>query len=110
MKAQYSIQSLCENLDVSPSGYYDWQQRRAFPGSRALEDQALARQIATLHAQSRQTYGSPRLVESLRQKGRRHGRNRVARLMKGMGLAGRQKGRYRVHARTQQRRAIDRGV
>ena len=34
--------------------------------------------------------------KELRKQGRRHGRNRVARLMKQEGLCGRQKGRYRV--------------
>ena len=35
-------------------------------------------------------------MDELRKKGRRHGRNRIARLMKQEGLCGRQKGRYRV--------------
>jgi putative transposase len=45
---------------------------------------------------SRKTYGVPRVEKELRKKGRCHGRNRVARLMKEKGLRGRQKGRYRV--------------
>jgi transposase InsO family protein len=96
MKTHHSIQSLCENLDVSPSGYYDWQKRRNCPGPRSLENQTLAQDIHEIHAQSRQTYGSPRLVGELRKQGRRHGRNRVARLMREQGLHGRQKRRYRV--------------
>jgi len=96
MKAQYAIRTLCENLGVSLSGYYDWRRRRDCPGPRALENQVLLEEIVALHSKSRQTYGSPRLVAALRQKGRRHGRNRVARLMKEKGLCGRQKGRHRV--------------
>ena len=96
MKSDYSILCLCRHLEVSPSGYYDWQKRRACPGPRAVQNQALAQAIGTIHAQSRQTYGSPRILEALRQQGRRHGRNRIARLMKQGGLCGRQKGRYRV--------------
>jgi len=96
MKGDYSILALCSNLEVSPSGYYDWLNRRTCPGPRAVENQALAKAIDTLHVQSRQTYGSPRLVQELRKEGRRHGRNRIARLMKQAGLFGRQKGRYRV--------------
>ena len=96
MKGDYSILALCSNLAVSPSGYYDWLNRRTCPGPRAVENQALAKAIDTLHVQSRQTYGSPRLVQELRKEGRRHGRNRIARLMKQAGLCGRQKGRYRV--------------
>jgi putative transposase len=96
MKSHYSIHLLCANLDVSPSGYYEWLKRRDCPGPRDLENQFLATRITQIHSQSRQTYGSPRLVEELRKEGRRHGRNRVARLMKQAGLNGRQKGRYRV--------------
>ena len=96
MKDQHSILALCQELDVSPSGYYDWHQRQTSPGPRALENRTLATRIKQLHQQSRQTYGSPRLVMELRKTGARHGRNRVARLMKQEGLCGRQKGRYRV--------------
>jgi transposase InsO family protein len=96
MKGDYSILALCSNLEVSPSGYYDWLNRRTCPGRRAMENQALAKAIDTLHAQSRQTYGSPRMVQALRKEGRHHGRNRIARLMKQAGLCGRKKGRYRV--------------
>ena len=96
MSLDHAISMLCENLEVSPSGYYDWLHRQSSPGPRALEDQTLVQDIALIHASSRQTYGSPRVVAALRAQGRRHGRNRVARLMQGMGLRGRQKGRYRV--------------
>jgi len=96
MKSDHAILLLCANLDVSPSGYYDWQRRRRTPGPRALQNQTLVRQIAGIHIQSRQTYGSPRIVEALRKQGARHGRNRIARLMREAGLCGRQKGRYRV--------------
>ena len=96
MKGDYSILALCRHLEVSPSGYYDWLNRRTCPSPRAVENQALAKAIDTLHARSHQTYGSPRIVQELRKEGRRHGRNRIARLMKQGGLCGRPKGRYRV--------------
>ena len=96
MKTEFSLLSLCENLEVSPSGYYDWLNRRSRPGPRELEDQVLAKKIKELHAQSRQTYGSPRLRHELVKKGHRHGRSRIARIMRQEGLCGRQKGRYRV--------------
>src|SRR5438034_1084097 len=96
MKTEHPILSLCLHLEVSPSGYYAWQKRRVCPGPRALQNQALAQEIDQIHAQSRQTYGSPRIEKELRKKGRCHGRNRVARLMKAKGLCARQKGRYRV--------------
>ena len=96
MKTEHPIRALCLYLKASPSGFYDWEQRQLQPSARALENQALAGEIQSIHRQSRQTYGSPRIVQDLRRKGRRHGRGRVGRLMKEQGLCGRQKGRYRV--------------
>jgi hypothetical protein len=66
MKNDFSILSLCEHLEVSPSGYYDWQKRRACPGPRALEDQILATTIEQIFLQSQRTYGSPRIMMLLR--------------------------------------------
>lgn len=96
MKTEYSILSLCDNLEVSTSGYYDWLKRQSFPSPRALQNQDLGKEIQRIHAQSRQTYGSPRIQMELLKDGRRHGRNRIARLMKEDSLWGRQKGRHRV--------------
>ena len=96
MKNEHPIRTLCLYLEVSPSGFYDWEQRQVQPCARLVEDQGLAHEIKSIHAHSRETYGSPRIVRELRKKGRRHGRNRVGRLMKKDGLCGRQKGRYRV--------------
>ena len=96
MKNDFSILSLCRTLDVSTSGYYDWHQRQACPGPRALENQTLAREIGLIHTRSRQTYGSPRVMRELRKKGSRHGRHRISRLMKQKGLCGRRKGRHRL--------------
>lgn len=96
MKPDHALLLLCANLEVSPSGYYDWQKRRTTPSPRALQNQTLTKQIEGIHRQSRNTYGSPRIAAVLRKQGARYGRNRVARLMREAGLCGRQKGRYRI--------------
>jgi len=96
MKSEYSIRALCGNLNLSPSGYYDWKKRQVCPSPRASQDQILKKQIEKIHAKSRQTYGSPRIQTALLKEGHRHGRNRIARLMQEEGLYGRQKRRYRV--------------
>jgi transposase InsO family protein len=96
MKTDHPILTLCLHLAVSPSGYYAWQKRQVCPGVRAVQDRELVQEIDRIHARSRETYGSPRVEKELRKKGRCHGRNRIARLMKQEGLRGRQRGRYRV--------------
>ena len=75
MKNEHAVLRLCQELEVSASGYYDWQFRRSCPGLRAAQDQTLKQENTT----SRNTYGSPRIVMELRKSGARHGRNRVAR-------------------------------
>jgi len=96
MKDEHAVLRLCQELEVSASGYYDWQFRRSCPGLRAAQDQTLKQEIQSIHTTSRNTYGSPRIVMELRKSGARHGRNRVARLMRQEGMCGRQKARYRV--------------
>lgn len=96
MKEEHPVQTLCQTLNVSESGYYDWRQRQKQPGPRALADQALLEELQELHARSRQTYGSPRLQAALRHQGRRHGKRRIRRLMRRAGLSGRQQRRFRV--------------
>jgi transposase InsO family protein len=83
-------------LEASASGYYDWCNRQAHPGPRALENALLLEQIIRIHSGSRQTYGSPRIQRELSKAGRSHGRQRIARLMRRKGLCGRVKGRFRV--------------
>ena len=94
MSGDYHLPVLCTTLGASRSGYYAWRQRRASP--RARRDDQLAVRIARLHARSRGTYGSPRIVRDLREEGQHVGHNRVARLMRTAGLWGRQRRRYRV--------------
>lgn len=96
MKTQHPIRSLCQALEVSPSGYYDWFNRQAHPGPRAQANARLAQQILQIHRKSRKTYGSPRIQRELSQAGHSHGRHRIARLMRQQGLCGRAKGRFRV--------------
>lgn len=96
MKAEHRILQLCRTFEVSPSGYYDWSGRREHPCQRRQLDQQLRDQISRIHAQSRDTYGSPRIQVKLREAGQRHGRNRIGRLMREQNLWGRQKKRYRV--------------
>ena len=95
----YRTATMCRVLGVSSSGYYAW--RRRAPCARSCADRALTKRIQAIHERSRGTYGVPRVHAELEAEGVRVGRKRVARLMRGAGLAGvsRRKG-----ARTTQRR------
>jgi putative transposase len=93
MSGQYKVAWLCEALLVSRSGYYAWLRRPQQPGLRATENARLQAQVRAAFAQSRNTYGSPRLAQALGCPGRR---NRIARLMHQAGLWARQRSKYRV--------------
>ena len=96
MKTEHPVSTLCQALQVSASGYYDWQQRKTSPSARALEDRKLRADITRIHKESRKTYGAPRIQMDLRAQGQYHGRNRIGRLMRQEGIYGRQQKRYRV--------------
>jgi putative transposase len=91
--AGFPVSAMCEVLGVSRGGYYAWVARPE--SARAAEDRALAAEIRASHEASRGRYGSPRVHAELRAHGRRVGRKRVARLMRGMGLSARRKRRFR---------------
>ncbi len=76
----YALTRCCRALGVTPQGYYAWKGR---PKSRrVLEDEWLSAQIRILHAESRETYGSPRILDDLKDQGIGCGKKRVERLMK----------------------------
>jgi putative transposase len=96
MSSEHSIRDLCRFLEVSPSGYYGWCQRQAKPSPRTLENNSLKGQISSIYKESHQTYGSPRIRQELIKQGCSHGRNRIARLMRELGLAGRERSRFGI--------------
>jgi putative transposase len=76
----YPIVRLCEVLEVSASGYYDWRDRPE--STRTKENRKLVTKITLFHRASRAIYGSPRIHKDLLESGEAVGINRVARLMK----------------------------
>ncbi len=82
----YPVAAMCRVLGVSPSGYYAWRKRGSC--RRAQRDRELLEMIRRVHAESRGTYGAPRVHAELRVQGVRVGRKRVAWLMRRDGLAG----------------------
>lgn len=81
---RFPIRLMCRALAVSAAGYYAWTARPA--STRTVANRRLVNDIRVLHAQSRRTYGSPRITHDLRESGQRVSENRVARLMREHGL------------------------
>ena len=82
----FPVAAMARVLGVSTAGYYAWADRQ--PSARAVADAALLKRIRTVHLGSRKTYGAPRVHAELRGLGERHGRKRIARLMREAGLVG----------------------
>ena len=93
----YRTATMCRVLGVSSSGYYAWRGARL----PACADRALTKRIQAIHERSRGN-GVPRVhVRELEAEGVRGGPLdlRVARLMRGAGLAGVEESRARERAR-----------
>jgi putative transposase len=85
-QAIFPVAVMARVLGVSASGFHAWRCRP--PSAHAIRDTALLKQIRTVHASSRQTYGAPRVQAALKAGGEKHGRKRIARLMRAAGLVG----------------------
>jgi transposase InsO family protein len=83
-KANHRIGPMCRLLEVTRQGYYAWRNRA--PSTRVADDEALSAVIREVFDESRQSYGSPRVLAALRTRGLRVSKRRVERAMRGMGL------------------------
>ncbi len=75
----FNIGKMCRVFRVSRSGYYAWLDNSL--SVRANENQKLTGQILKVYADSKNTYGSPRIAKELNREGIKVSRPRVARLM-----------------------------
>jgi transposase InsO family protein len=80
LKRDYPIIRLCEVLDVSTSGYYDWNDRPL--SQRDKDNRRLTTKLHCFHKASFDIYGSPNLHKDLVEDGEQVSINRVARLMR----------------------------
>jgi putative transposase len=90
----WSVLEMCRVLKVSRSGYYRWLKRK--PSRRALDNQRLDAEIREIYDGSKGRYGSPKITRELRDRGRKVGKNRVARRMRKAGLRSKVRRKYRV--------------
>jgi len=79
-RKEYKIVRLCEVLEVSRSGFYDWVYRPE--SNRSIENRRLTGKIKQSHCESNEIYGSPKIHKDLVYEGESCSVNRVARLMK----------------------------
>jgi putative transposase len=91
---EYPIRMMARLLKVSHSGYYGW--RKHSESARSQQNRRLIDLIKEIYQESDGTYGSPRMLIELRDRGQLISMNRVARLMRTARIRGSIKKRYRV--------------
>jgi transposase InsO family protein len=91
--AGHNVAKACGLLEVSKSAYYE--RRNGVPSNREVTDAELLVTIKEIHAESKGTYGAPRIHKELLHRHIACGKRRVTRLMRQAGLEGRCKKRWR---------------
>jgi len=85
-RSSFPVKKMCHVFHISPSGYYRW--RKAPLSNRMAQNEALKNRIRELFYQHKGMVGSPIITADLREDPAfsNVSRNRVARLMREMGL------------------------
>lgn len=92
-RTEFEFEIMLRMLEVSKSGFYDWQGR--LPSARDKANQELTEAITKIHISSKARYGAPRVHAEFRTQGKRISRKRVARLMKSRGLRGKTRRKFK---------------
>lgn len=90
---QRNVKRACELLQVSRAAYYA--DRANGPSQREQDDAELTDAIEEVHRESKGRYGAPRIHAALHRAGRRHGKKRIARLMRAASIRGRTPKRWK---------------
>jgi transposase InsO family protein len=90
----FTVEKMAKILGVSRSGYYRFSKGKM--SLREQENTRLLKEIESIHIQSRQLYGSPRIHAELKEKGILCSRPRVARLMMAAGIRAKMPKQFKV--------------
>jgi transposase InsO family protein len=95
---------MCKALNVSPSGFYAWRSRPV--SAREMANRELVKKIEAVYYDSYETYGSPRVYHELKSQDVACSENRVARLMRLLGLRAKQVRRYKTTTKRNKRHPV----
>ena len=76
-----NIKIACKILELQRSGYYEWINNKVLRQERIAAKQQILDLIKAAYLQSKKRYGSPKITESLKRKGVRVSKNKVAKIM-----------------------------
>jgi putative transposase len=83
---RWGVEPICRTLQVAPASYYAARSRPS--SARALRDAQLKVEIARVHKANFEVYGARKVWRQLGRDGIAVGRDRVARLMRELGICG----------------------
>jgi putative transposase len=92
-RQEFPTRLMCQVLEVSTGGYYQW--RRRPPGARQERREALVAEIKVIHQEVKARYGSPRIHAELVARGHACCENTVAKLMSEAGVAAKTRRKFR---------------
>ena len=93
-REEFELKRMCRVLQVSRSGYYDWDRRKE--SKRSQQDRVLLEEIRRIHQQTKEAYGATKSWRALNQSGTVCGKHRVARLRRQAGIEARRKRKFRL--------------
>ena len=85
---------MCEMVEVSKSGYFDWCKREHSPKESRKNDLVVI--IERIHQGSRKTYGSPRVYRVLKGMGEKCSKATVERLMRDHGIRAKMRRKFKA--------------
>lgn len=101
---QFAVTRMCRVLEVSRTGYCQWQARA--PSERSQANRALDAQVAALHGANKRRYGRNRILRGLRNQGVRVGHERVRKSLNRQGLRPVYRKPYRVTTDSNHKKAV----
>lgn len=97
-RSEFPVTLMCETLQVSRSGFYEFRKRERSQHSK--DDERLSHKIEKLFIESKQTYGARRIEKALDETCSKH---RVSRLMREKGLVPKKRRRWKWRYRKVER-------
>ncbi len=93
-RSSFSVWKMCSVLTISRSGFHAWIKHKQ--SKRALETQKLENMIRDIFHKFKGIYGSPRITSELCEMGYKVSENRVAKIMRNIGLSAQIKPKFKI--------------
>lgn len=93
-RSRSTVGKMAEILGVKAGGYYSWKNRKPTP--HTLWRRKLEQMVFQIFYESRETYGSPRITETLQKRGFSASENTVAYVMRKLGLKAKAGRKFKV--------------